>query len=72
MSWTCPKCDRSVLASREERERGHCSTCEVESWSPEKRTAINRCIGLAFRKTPATEDEKDAAIDEAFKHAGAR
>ena len=66
--WECPKCGKEVLASRQERERGHCSSCEVASWTEEKRRAINRCIGLAFRKPPATEAEKDAAIGEAFKH----
>ena len=66
--WVCPKCGREVLASRDEREQGHCSSCEVASWTSEKRAAIGRCIGLAFGKPDATEGEKDAAIREALKH----
>ena len=64
-----PKCTCGrTMISRDERERGWCSTCDVASWSPEKRAAMDQCIGLAFRKRPATEAEKDAAIDEALKH----
>lgn len=63
----CRNCKRRIW-SWGERSDGTCSPCEVASWTPEKREAIGKMIGMAIREPDATEEQKDAAIDEAFKH----
>jgi hypothetical protein len=49
-------------------EQGNCATCVVGSWSPEKRAAMNRLIGIAMRRD---DGAIIPAIDEALKHIGA-
>ncbi len=67
----CSKCKRSLIG-KDERERGVCSTCEVASWSPDKKKAIGRLVSLGFRKSfkgePVPDADIDLAIDEAFKY----
>jgi hypothetical protein len=48
--------------------RGLCPACYLKTYSPEKRAALNKLIGLAFKPGGATDAEKEAAVDEAFKH----
>lgn len=67
MHKACTKCNGRLLYS-DERESGVCAKCEVAAWTPEKRKSIARLVAIAFRKPPATEAEKDAAVAEAFKH----
>ena len=47
---------------------GLCGSCKIKRWSPEKRAAINKIIGMAFKEPKPTDAEKDAAIDDAIKH----
>jgi hypothetical protein len=47
---------------------GLCPKCEMATWSPEKRAAINNLIGLAFVQDPAREPEIGPAVDKALKH----
>ena len=47
--------------------RGTCSRCFLDQMDPRKKAALNKLIGMAFRKTPASDAEKDAAVDETFK-----
>ncbi len=67
----CSQCQKP-LVGKDERERGICSTCEVASWSPEKKKAIGRLVALGVRRSfkgePVPDADIDAAIDEAFKH----
>ena len=66
-SWICPKCEKKIfLPSKYEVERGWCATCEVNSWSQEKRNAF-RGIVEAFAQG-ASREEMDAKIDEATKY----
>jgi Zn finger protein HypA/HybF involved in hydrogenase expression len=65
----CRGCEERLRDS-EELGRGLCPRCKLASYSPEKRAALNKLIGMAFRATPATDAEKDEAIDEAFRHMG--
>ena len=69
MKSECKKCGRGIW-SKQEREQGTCSTCTVAPWTPEKKQAFNTLISMAFRTPKPTDAEKDAAIDEAFKHLG--
>jgi DNA-directed RNA polymerase subunit RPC12/RpoP len=45
---SCPACRRRIY-SRTERAQGRCSTCEVASWTAEKRAEIDGLIGRAFK-----------------------
>ncbi len=66
----CSQC-QGALVGKDDRDRGVCNTCEVASWSPEKKKAIGRMIGLAFRKSngePIPQADIDLAIDKAFEH----
>ena len=61
---TTPGCNRT-LHSISEGERGTCSSCWVSALKPETRKAMNRLIASAFNG--ASDAEKDAAVDDAFK-----
>ncbi len=67
----CSQCQKPLVC-KDERDRGTCTTCEVASWSPEKRKAIAHLVALGVRKSfrgePIPDAEIDSAIDEAFKH----
>jgi hypothetical protein len=63
----CDRCKRRIY-SKNERGQGRCSTCTVAEWSPEKKAAIDKLIGMAFRDPKPGNNETDAAINEAFKH----
>jgi hypothetical protein len=64
MKLECKTCGRG--AGR--LEEGLCASCVVGSWSPEKRDAMNRLIGVAFR---GEEGRVTAALNEAAKYVGA-
>jgi hypothetical protein len=66
MNAECGKCGRGIM-SRDERDQGLCAPCIVGSWSPEKRAAMDRLIGIAMRRDGGSVI---AAIDEALKHMG--
>lgn len=67
LNWICPKCGRKILLpSKVEINRGWCSMCEVDSWSPEKRSSLRAVIG-AFAKG-ATQEEMNKKIDESLKY----
>lgn len=66
----CPKCNKSHLIGKEERERGICASCEVASWSPEKKAAIGKVVSLGLKSAfgePVPEGALDKAFDEAIK-----
>lgn len=71
----CDGCGRMLVGS-DEREQGRCSSCEVASWSPEKKAAIQRLVGLGFRRAftdkPVSDEDIDSAIDEAFRHTSSK
>ena len=62
--WNLCTCGQ-VLHSISEGERGTCSSCWFKSLSPEKHKAMKGLIASAFNG--ATDAQKDAAVDEAFK-----
>ena len=73
LKWTCPKCNKApFLPGRKDVVRGHASSCEVASWSPEKQAAMKKCVGVGVRGMlggpTASDAEKDEAVDEAVKH----
>lgn len=55
-----------VLHSMAEGERGTCSSCWFNAMDPAKKKAMNNLVASAFNGS--TDAEKDAAIDEAFRH----
>jgi hypothetical protein len=59
----CPACQSALEFY--EITLGRCANCERESWTPEKRDAVDRLIGLAFRKGPPNPGEIGRAIEEA-------
>lgn len=63
--WNVCECGE-ILHSMNECERGTCSSCWIKTWTPEKKAAMNKLIASAFNGS--TDAQKDAAIDEAFKH----
>ena len=55
LNWTCPKCGRRrKIASQFEVDRGRCYSCEIETWTPEKRKAFRDLIG-SFAKGESKE-----------------
>lgn len=64
---TTESCGR-VLHSISEGERGLCSSCWVKGLKPETMKSLNRLIASAFNG--ASDAEKDAAVDDAFKQLG--
>lgn len=62
---TTPECGRT-LHSISEAERGLCSSCWVSQLRPETKKALNHLLASAFNG--ASESEKDAAVDDAYKN----
>ena len=55
LNWTCPKCGRRIkIANQVEVDRGWCYSCEIETWTPEKRKAFRDIID-SFEKRESTE-----------------
>ena len=61
---TAEGCSR-VLLSILEGERGTCSSCWYKTLSADMKKSLNRLVASAFNG--ATEAEKGAAVDDAFK-----
>ena len=61
----CPKCGKKTLPSKQERERGWCSSCEVASWPEDKKKVIKRVVRSAFRLRAGkgTKQQLTQAID---------
>jgi ribosomal protein S27AE len=67
LSWVCPRCGRRIfIVSSEEEERGWCSTCEVGSWSDEKRKSLQDVI-RAYRRGESRETLEEK-VTEALKY----
>lgn len=63
--YQCSKCGKIISFDRRGKARGWCASCEVASWSPEKRNALNRVIGAAIR---GEHDKLPDLTNEAMKH----
>ena len=63
------KCEcGSPLRLPEEKARWLCPSCFLKTWSPQKKRAFNKLVSMAFKTPKPSEEEKEAAVDEAFKH----
>jgi hypothetical protein len=62
----CPKCGRKCLPSRQERERGWCSSCEVATWSEEKKRAFGRVLSLSLNG--GSKVDKERAVKDVMKY----
>lgn len=59
----CPKCGKITIPSKHERERGWCSSCEVASWSAEKKKAVGNVLGAAFGGKGDVMDAVDKVVE---------
>jgi G:T/U-mismatch repair DNA glycosylase len=62
------RCQCGCLLLGHDRERGWCSSCEVDSWPEEKRKAIGHMVAVALQgkadKIPAAVERALAVMDE--------
>lgn len=63
LNWICPKCGtKKFLSDKQERERGRCHSCEVASWTQEKRDAFSALLREFVRTGDASQETLDKAI----------
>lgn len=63
--YKCSKCGKIISLDRHGKARGWCSSCEVKTWTPEKRSALAKVIGASLR---GETDKLPDLTNEAMKH----